>query len=306
MEKDKVVAIVCVRMSSERLPGKPLVSYHPGGKPNLECIVERVQTSRYNPKIVIATSTDKSDDTIAKWAEDKDVSLYRGSLENVVKRFDGALQKYCPEAGFIWRVMGDCPLVDIGLTDLRLDILDRSGADVITISPPEPTYAAQSSVWSRDAWNYCAKMSSGSLLPHPGEYIYENLGQFKTLHELGPESVYYQDIRTELDTEKDLEFFRQVWKGCDDHFWSSGNRGDAYNEFLHVLDTKSVLTWLSSQPHLTAINRDVPLKTKSTHLHGHSHARRFVCKNCSAVIGHRINDKLSLQCPSCGETRDYY
>ena len=177
MKPLSVAAILCVRMSSDRLPGKPLVSYHPDGKNNLHCIIDRVLGSRHNVTLVVATSTDKTDDPIIAFLRGW-YPVFRGSLENVVSRFDGALTAYAKDANFVWRVMGDCPLVDVDLVDWRLDVLDRNKADAITIMQPEPTYAAQSAVWSRAAWDYCAKMSSGSLLQHPGEYICESFGSF--------------------------------------------------------------------------------------------------------------------------------
>ena len=311
MTSPKVAAILCVRNSSTRLPNKPLVSYHPNGKSNLECIIDRVLTSRHNPRIVVATSNDRSDDTIANYIttrhtqigssgnDGSSVFLYRGELDNVVARFDGALKKFVPDAEFIWRVMGDCPLLDVGLNDWRTDVLQRTGADSILVNSPEPTYAAMGSVWSRAAWDYCAKNSSGSMLEHPGELIWERMSEFRILHDPGPESVYYQNIRTELDTEEDLEFFRQVWK---EHYWDA----DFETRDSALLETKDVLTWLSSQPNIVAINSGVKEKTHSVYLHGHHRARRFVCKECGTAIGHRVNDKLSLTCPGCGEIRDYY
>ena len=301
MRSSKVAAILCARMTSSRLPGKVMRSYHPDGKNNLECIIDRLGASRYSPTVVVATSTDKSDNPIAEWANGYVCNLYRGSLENVVARFDGALKQFVSDAEYVWRVMGDCPLLDVGLNDWRTDVLQRTRADAVLVNPPEPTYAAMGSVWSRSAWDFCAKESSGSLLEHPGELIWESMSQFRVVRDPGPESVYYQNIRTELDTEEDLEFFRQVWLAY-----------PAKIERMHEafrpegLDTKGVLTWLSSQPNIVAINSHIEEKTHSTYLHGHRRARRFMCKNCSSVIGHRYNDKLSLKCPGCGETRDYY
>lgn len=308
MEKLNVAAVIAVRMSSQRLPGKPLVSYHPSGKNNLACLTERVLSSRHNQTIIIATSTDKTDDPIATWVQKTPApdwydrsgtghfALYRGDLENVVKRFDSALQTHAPNTDYVWRVMADCPLVDVGLLDWRLDILSRNKADMLTILPPEPTYAAQASVWSRDAWDYCAKMSSGSLLQHPGEYLCENHAQFKTLHEIGPENVYYQNIRTELDTPEDLEFFRKVWsEGIHIHDLPA-----------HAPDTYKTLEWLSSRPDIVNINAHIEEKTKSTHLHGHHRARRYVCKECDTVLAHKVNDRLDIACPKCGTVRQFY
>ena len=303
MDKPRVAAILCARMSSDRLPGKALISYHPNGKTNLHCLLDRLQTSRHHPKIVVATSTDSSDDPIADFVlslgDKSGVALFRGSLENVVGRFDNAVRRYAPDADTIWRVMGDCPLLDVGLNDWRTDVLHRTGGDAMLIVGPEPTYAAMGSVWSREAWDWCAKNSSGSLLEHPGEAIWQSNGQFRIIRDPGPESVYYQPIRTELDTEEDLEFFRRVWSEYDDE-------EDRAPTDKTILNTKSVLTWLSSQPNLVKINSHIQERTHYNPQHGHHRARKFICEKCREVIAYRFNDKLSLRCSSCGETRDYY
>jgi len=317
MDKLNCAAVICVRMSSSRLPGKALLSYSPDNKPNLACLVDRVLTSRHHQTVIIATSTDPSDDPIAEWTQKTPApdsymrsgtghfALYRGDLNNVVKRFGGALNTHAPSVNYVWRVMADCPLVDVSLADWRLDVLARNKADMITILPPEPTYAAQASVWSREAWDYCAKMSSGSLLEHPGEYLYENFSQFKTLHEIGPETLYYQDIRTELDTPEDLEFFKRVWReypGATEQVHIESR--SVYTDYSYP--TRGVLNWLSSKPDIVKINQRVEMKTKSTHLHGHHRARRYVCKECDTVIGHKVNERLDLACPKCGTMRQFY
>lgn len=299
--KQNVAAVLASRMSSHRLPGKPLISYTSDNRPNIECIADRVLSSRHNITLIVATSTDKSDDPIQTWYRDYEtryagphkIALHCGDLENVVSRLDSALKRYTSEAKYIWRVMGDCPLVDVRLADWRIDVLARTNSDMVTILQPEPTYAAQASIWSREAWDYCARMSSGSLLEHPGEYLYEHYGELRTLREIGPESVYYLPIRTELDTLADLEFFRKVWQEFPER-----DRG--------FLDVPSILTWLETRPDIVSVNSGVEMKTKSTHEHGHRHARNFVCKGCSSIMGHKINDALELQCPKCGQARKFY
>lgn len=300
-----LAAVICVRMASSRLPEKALCIYDEANKkPNLQCIIERVLTSRHKPIIIVSTPTDASDDPIEAFVLKyknangiygglNNLHLYRGDPTNVVKQFDGALNEYAPEADYVWRVMADCPLVDVELADWRVDVLSRNKADVMTIIQPEPTYAAQASIWSRAAWDYCAKMSSGSMLEHPGEFIYEHLGEFKTIHEPGPENVYYQDIRTELDTPEDLEFFRRV-------FGNAPCREDG------ILNTCATLAWLSDNPDIIAINQHIEMKTKSTHLHGHHRARDWMCKSCGHVVAVKINDALAVQCQKCGEERRFY
>lgn len=296
--------------------------YHPDGKPNLGCIIDRLLSSRHEPTIIIATSTDQSDEPIVQYVRKNYIAastlgteigpifLYRGSLGNVVERFNGALNRYAPDATHIWRVMGDCPLLDVSLNDWRTDVLHRTGADSILVNSPEPTYAAMGSVWSRRAWDVCAKMSSGSLLEHPGELIWQNQSDFKIIRDPGPDNIYYQPIRTELDTEADLEFFRQVYseypKATAQEWVDTNSRTTYAYEGDYTYNTKSVLTWLSSRPDIVKINAHVEEKTHSTYLHGHHRAKRFICKNCLSTIGWKFNDKLALKCGTCGETRDYY
>jgi spore coat polysaccharide biosynthesis protein SpsF len=84
-----VLAILQARMSSTRLPGKvltPLV-----GAPMVLRQIERLRRARHLTEIVIATSTQASDDVLARLCEDNGVALYRGDLHDVLGRFHGAL-----------------------------------------------------------------------------------------------------------------------------------------------------------------------------------------------------------------------
>ncbi len=284
----KLAAILCVRMISSRLPGKALCVYDEhSGKPNLLCVIDRIRTSRHSPKIIVATSTDSADDPIVGQCVKHSIPYYRGDLNNVVKRFDESL-RLVPEFDYVWRVMADNPLIDVGLVDHRIDTLIRYKADVVAPILPEPTYAAHSNVWSREAWEYCAKQSSGSLLEHPGEFLYEQSGMFKTIYDPGPEAIYYQPVRTELDTKEDLEFFRTVYR--ESPFKS----------------TAGILDWLASRPDIVSINSSVQTKTSTTYAHGHTRARSWVCKECGDTIGWKINDRIDINCRKCGQVRSFY
>lgn len=298
-----LAAVICVRMSSNRLPGKALCVYDEDtGKSNLECLVDRVRTSRHNPDIIVATSTDEGDNAIEKSFDkftNEKTFLFRGDLQNVVRRFDGAVKCFTPDATHIFRVMADCPLVDISLVDWRLDVLERNSLDFLTMVQPEPTYAAQGSVWSREAWDYCAKMSSGSQNEHPGAFLYEQTHQFKTVMDIGPENIYYQPIRTELDTPEDLEFFKAIWEG-----WNRLTISPSENS----PNTQWVLRYLSRHPEIVKLNSHIVEKTHTTQLHGHHRARRVKCENpnCDCIVGYKVNNAFEMDCPRCGTKRKIY
>ena len=54
-------------MASSRYPGKVLAPFL--GKPVLAHIVKRIKASKINPKIILATSEDCTDDPLATYAD---------------------------------------------------------------------------------------------------------------------------------------------------------------------------------------------------------------------------------------------
>ncbi len=109
-----VLAILQARMSSTRLPGKvmrPLL-----GQPMIARQIERLRRARGLSGLMVATSTDASDDVLQAWCDDNGVPCYRGPLDDVRARFFGALAAAGSPAAFI-RLTADCPLADPGLID---------------------------------------------------------------------------------------------------------------------------------------------------------------------------------------------
>ena len=70
----KIIAIIQARMSSKRLPNKVLLPL--SGSPVIEHIVQRLSTSEGLDEIIIATSTDKTDDVLANWCFEKKNKMF--------------------------------------------------------------------------------------------------------------------------------------------------------------------------------------------------------------------------------------
>jgi spore coat polysaccharide biosynthesis protein SpsF len=114
--------VILSRFSSSRLPGKALMEI--SGKKVLEYIIERVQQVYPLDKIVLATSNEKSDNPIAAFARAYGVKLYRGSLENVSRRFYTAAKEQ--NWDYAVRVNGDNIFIDTQLLrDLTHIILEN-------------------------------------------------------------------------------------------------------------------------------------------------------------------------------------
>jgi spore coat polysaccharide biosynthesis protein SpsF len=129
------LAIIQARMSSSRLPGKVLQEI--AGKPILQHMLERVQKAKSLDGIVIATTTDPSDDVLEQFCLKLDVPCYRGSLPDVLDRYYQSAAKF--QADVIVRLTADCPLMDPEILDLTVEVfLGRSLENILSTSSKSP------------------------------------------------------------------------------------------------------------------------------------------------------------------------
>jgi len=119
----RVVAIVQARMSSSRLPGKVLMDI--GGKSMLARVVVRTGRAASVQQVLVATTTDASDDPVAAHCDSISIPYTRGSLNDVLDRYYQAAQQ--AGADVIVRITGDCPTIDPDLIDDCVNaLLDKS------------------------------------------------------------------------------------------------------------------------------------------------------------------------------------
>src|SRR2546428_2139035 len=109
----RVVALIQVRMSSSRFPGKVMAEL--AGKPTLWHIMNRLSFSSQLDAIVIATSTEPANDSIRRFASDQGFACFSGSENDVLDRLYQGARLHGADA--IVRITGDCPLVDPALVD---------------------------------------------------------------------------------------------------------------------------------------------------------------------------------------------
>ena len=132
---DRTVAVVQARMSSSRLPGKVLMPLD--GLPLIVFMLCRVARARCIDEIVLATSTDSSDDALAEAVRAHGYAVHRGDLDDVLARYAGALQGR--GARYAVRLTGDCPLVDPAVIDRVVQLLQRQSLAYVSNSDP-PTF----------------------------------------------------------------------------------------------------------------------------------------------------------------------
>lgn len=104
----KVCATIEARMTSKRLPGKVLLPL--AGEPALLRLVQRIKPSQYVDDIVVATTTNVTDDPIVELCKKHNIKYFRGSEDDVLQRVLDSAKSV--KADFIVEITGDCPLLD--------------------------------------------------------------------------------------------------------------------------------------------------------------------------------------------------
>lgn len=132
-----ILAILQARMSSTRLPGKALMPL--AGAPMIVRQIERLARARRIDRLVTATSTNPSDDELARIVRREGIEVHRGPLDDVLARFVGALEAFGP-AEHVVRLTADCPLADWTVIDETIDTHLETGADYTSNTPPHRTF----------------------------------------------------------------------------------------------------------------------------------------------------------------------
>lgn len=123
-----VSVLIQARMSSRRFPGKVLAPLQ--GKPIIRHVLTAVEQALPQGQIVVVTSSEQSDDPLVSYLNTLDVSVFRGPLENVFKRFRLCLSRYPCE--WFLRVNADSPLLNVRLLRAIIAYAGKVECDLVT------------------------------------------------------------------------------------------------------------------------------------------------------------------------------
>ncbi len=201
------IAILQARMSSSRLRGKVLLDI--SGKPMLLRQIERIRRAKTVSAIVLATSSDPTDNPLQELADSETISVYRGSLENVFSRYK-EISEHSTELNFV-RLTGDCPLTDPEVIDKVVFEHLNSGADY-TSNTIRRTYPRGLDVEVFKAKSL-TKLGESKLSQQELEHVtlgfHSRADQF-TLHNVS-DSIDNSGLRWTVDTKEDFEFVEWVY-----------------------------------------------------------------------------------------------
>ena len=228
--QNKVGAIIVARCSSSRLPNKALMKIN--NKESIRILIDRIKMCKMVDRIVLSTSTHKSDDKLVELAQREGIDYYRGSLTKVAQRYHDTAKDY----GFdhFVRITGDAICSDYEMIDNIIESHLESSCDVTFMkNMPFGTHNQVVSFHTIKTIIEKAKVIENTEYL---EYYLENDRYFNVNYY---DSNYSYDKRTRitLDYQEDLDFLNKI-----------------FAKFNSIDRFKDILNYINNNPKVIEIN----------------------------------------------------
>jgi glutamate-1-semialdehyde aminotransferase/spore coat polysaccharide biosynthesis protein SpsF (cytidylyltransferase family) len=228
----KTVAIIQARMGSTRLPGKVLADL--AGRPALDWIVRAARATLGVDEVWVATSTAEADAAVAGWCHANAVPVHRGSENDVLNRYAGAVQ--ASGADIVIRLTGDCPLLDPAVVAQTIRLRSISAADYVSnVDPPTWPDGLDCEVFTAKALLIASvEAKRPSDREHVTPFLRNNRARFPAETLIAPLPGLAAE-RWTLDTPGDLAFLQAVTQRL------PSDRAPGFLDVLNVLDLDPML-----------------------------------------------------------------
>lgn len=234
-----ILAVLQARMSSSRLPGKVLKPIL--GVPMLKLQIERIRRSQLIDCLVVATSTDVTDDSIEELCKEIECICFRGNLEDVLDRYYRASLAHFPK--HVVRLTGDCPLVDSSLIDRLISFHIEGGFDYSS-NCLEPTFpdGLDAEIMTFDTLCQAWRQAASSVeREHVTLYINSRPAEFKLGSYKQNENMSH--LRWTVDEDRDFELVERIYR----HLYPN------YKNFT----TSQILEFLDRDKQLADLNKGI-------------------------------------------------
>lgn len=244
----KIGIIIQARKGSTRLPSKVVMPFYEGDSV-LKIILDKIALFYPKKQIILATTTSVIDDEVVAVGEQVGVNVFRGSEDNVLKRFIDVIDQY--ELDGVIRVCADNPFLDVeSFTDF-LKWESISHADYISygISTSHPTIKTHFGFWAEyvraSALQKASTLTNEKLyIEHVTNFIYGNPNLFQVeIHPLPNSWSEEKDIRFTLDTPEDFELLQSIYT----QFKKEGKSMDVENLISYVKDHPEIASKMSRE-----------------------------------------------------------
>lgn len=240
----RIVATIEARMTSSRLPGKPLLTA--AGAPMLEHLVRRLKAVPSIDAIVLATTVNAADAPLVELASRLGISVFRGDEQDVMQRVIDAAAS--ADAEVVVEITGDCPIIDPEIVEQTIRMFKAHNADYVSNahvrSYPD---GMDTQVFTLETLKRSAQMTSDPLdHEHVTLHIRNHPEVFTHLHLVAPPEIHSPELGLTLDERSDYELLKKIIE----HF-------DSHNPLFSCRDA---VRFLRQFPEFAEINKDVARK----------------------------------------------
>ena len=238
----KTGALIPIRLASERLPGKAILEV--AGKPLVCHLLDRVFACKHisdKKDVIVCTTEDQSDDKLTEVVKAYGASIYRGSTDDIIKRFNDAIIEFGLD--YILQVDGDDILCATEYMDLTMDTLFADNSlDIVTCEGLPLGVASKS--FTRQAMDKVYKAYQTHINDTGFIYFFTKTGlcKEKTIQAVSQNHIL-DGARLTLDYSVDLEVFTRII--------------EAINNTPRNLEFRSVVNYLKQHPDVMEINANL-------------------------------------------------
>ena len=204
-------------------------------------MIERLKRCKFVDNIVIATTTDKTDDVIIDFAKENKLDYFRGSRDDVLDRTYKAAKQF--EATIVVRIPSDGVLIDPCIVDTIIKKFILNGSDYTSNAHP---YSYPDG-YDVEVINIEALETAWKNAKEPHErehvtpYIWENPDKFKLDNVRYWRNLFFKN-RWGLDYKEDFQLIKKVYEALypkNPHF--------TMDDILNFLDKHPKIRGLNKQ-----------------------------------------------------------
>jgi spore coat polysaccharide biosynthesis protein SpsF len=237
----RTLGVIQARMGSSRLPGKVLRPL--AGRSVLGRVVRAVRESGAVDQVVVATTLEGVDDAVVAECQRLGVAVHRGSVDDVLSRFLGALDAHPAEE--VMRFTADCPLLDPEIIATAARVFHAvPGTDYLSTSIARTLpRGLDVEIIRADTLHALDGLATAYHRTHVTSYAYSHPDRFKIIGLTLPPDR--SALRLTLDTPEDLRLMEAV----------VGQFGDG------TISLAKLAEWLEATPEVAAVNAHVEQKS---------------------------------------------
>ena len=241
------IATIEARMTSSRLPGKVLMEA--SGRPMLSHLVRRLRAVPSLDSIVLATTTNRTDDVLVEFAARHGIGCFRGSEDDVMARVVGAAES--ADADVVVEITGDCPIIDPELIEQTVRMYFAHNVEYVSNCHIRSyPVGMDTQVFALSTLKRSLKMTEDPLdHEHVTLHIRNHPEVFSTIHLVAPPEIHWPELGLTLDEQEDYGLLKLIIE----HFGEE-------NPLFTCLDAVRLL---KARPEWVAVNQMIKRKGDS-------------------------------------------